>query len=67
MKLKRNQIVRIGANDGVSIRYWGRLAQVKTFAPVRCKNGKFKGSVVVVQPRNKKKPLVASKKVILER
>lgn len=55
MQLKRNQLVRI--KSGTSVRYWGRLARVVTFEPVRGRDGKFRGSVVVVQPRGKTNPV----------
>lgn len=49
MKIKRNQIVRIGASEGIPFRYWSRLARVST----------FNGKAVLIQPRNRKTPMIA--------
>ena len=57
MKFKRNQVVRIGADNELPLRYWGRLARVSTFA----EHG------ILVQPRNKKTPLFVYKNELLPR
>lgn len=67
MKIKRNQVMRVAGNNNVPVRYWGRLATVKTFEATRDASGKFDGSVVLVQPRNKKSPLAVTKTKLLER
>lgn len=67
MKLKRNQIVRIKGDANTPSRYWGRLARVVTVKSLRNKTGQFNGTSYVVQPRNKKTPLVTSKNKLLER
>jgi hypothetical protein len=65
--MRRNQIVRIKGTKGTPVRYWGRLARISTFRNVRDKNGHFKGKIVVVQPRNKKRPMAVSQNKLLER
>lgn len=67
MKLKKNQIVRIKSSPKISIRMWGRLAKVKKYTPSRNANGTFNGSKIIVQPRNRKNPLITSKTNVLER
>jgi hypothetical protein len=67
MKLKRNQIVRIKGDANIPVRYWGRLARVKTLKAQRKTDGKFSGTSYVIQPKNKKTPLVTSKSKLLQR
>lgn len=67
MKIKKNQVVRIGAGANIPVRYWGRLGRVCRKSMTRKSDGKFAGSVVVVAPHNKRGTLAVTKNKLLAR